>query len=360
MSSSNQVSFGTKMKNYFTAKRIKTAGSKVFATVIFPLLMYAIMAIVCAANGITYNLFSSTSIADIVADTGYMAVVALGIAFQLKYGRYDFTGGAILVVAATVGAMIVFRLNLNMWVLILICIVVGIALSVLNSVVYVFARVPILVCSLAMGYVIEAIGAFISGGESFNITGFQEMNQFGYFPWILLPLALALLLNHLYSHFTIAGRQSRLLQQNQLAAVNIGINERKNVIICYVASGAMFGLAGAIYASQNQIIPNSEPLATVTTLFANIVPSLVGLFLSRFIDDGLGTLIGALTISILYYGLALLGHPNDGLRVICFATFLLIFIFFSGFYDEICKMIKYLIYKIKKKKKQSNLPATET
>lgn len=350
-------SFSTKVKDYFTPKRLKSAGTKVFAAIIFPLLIYILMAIVCASNGITYNLFTSTSIRRILSDTGYMAVVALGIAFQLKYGRYDFTGGAILVVAATVGSMFVFRLGLNMWVMLLICIAMGIALSVLNSLVYVTFRVPILVCSLAMGYVIESLGALISGGESFNILA-NPAAEIGSFPWILLPLALALLLNYAYAHFTTAGRQSMLLQQNQLAAVNIGINEKKNVIICYIVSGAMFGMAGAIYASQNIVAPNSVPLATVTTLFANIVPSLVGLFLSRFIDDGLGTFIGALTISILYYGLTLLGHQNDGIRVICFATFLLIFVFFSGFYDEICKLFKYLIYKIKKRK-QTNLPATE-
>lgn len=352
--SSTSNNFSTKLKDLFTAKNMKTAGSKVFATLIFPLLMYALMAIICAANGITFNIFSMNSIRSIVMNTSYMAVVALGIAFQLKYGRYDFTGGAILVVAATVGALVVFQSfqtsGLAMWVLILICVVIGIVLSVLNALVYVTARVPILVCSLAMGYVIESIGAFVSNGKTYNITGFQNANGFGYFPWILLPLVIALVLNYFYAHFTIAGRQSKLLQQNQLAAVNIGINEKKNVIICYIVSGAMFGLAGAIYASQNQLVPNSQPLATVTTLFANIVPSLVGLFLSRFIDDGLGTLVGALTISILYYGLALLGHPNDGLRVICFAVFLLVFIFFSGFYDQICHFIKYLIYKMRKKK----------
>ncbi len=340
----------------FNKRNAKLAGSKVFATIIFPLIMYAIMAIICAANGITYNLFSFDTIRNIIMNTGYMAVVALGIAFQLKYGRYDFTGGAILVVAATISALIVSQFNLNMWVLIIISVIVGIALSVLNSVVYVFAKVPILVCSLAMGYVIESIGAFVSGGKTINIIGFPDMNGFGYFPWILVPLILALALNFFYGHFTIAGRQSKLLQQNQLAAVNIGINEKKNVIICYVVSGAMFGLAGAIYAAQNQITPTSQPLTTVTTLFANIVPSLVGLFLSRFIDDGLGTFIGALTIAILYYGLSLLGHPNDGIRVICFATFLLIFVFFSGFYDQICHLFKYLLYKLKRKR---NLPATE-
>lgn len=349
--------FGQKMKDYFTPKRFKSAGTKVFAAIIFPLLIYALMAIVCAGSGITFNLFDSTSIRRILTDTGYMAVVALGIAFQLKYGRYDFTGGAILVVAATVGAMMVFRLGLNMWVMLLICIIMGIVLSVLNGLVYVTFRVPILVCSLAMGYVIESIGALISNGESFNILA-NPAAEIGSFPWILVPLALALLLNYGYAHFTTAGRQSMLLQQNQLAAVNIGINEKKNVIYCYIVSGAMFGMAGAIYASQNIMTPNSVPLATVTTLFANIVPSLVGLFLSRFIDDGLGTFIGALTISILYYGLTLLGHYNDGIRVICFATFLLVFVFFSGFYDQICKFFKYLILKMKKKKRD-NLPATE-
>lgn len=75
-------------------------------------------------------------------------------------------------------------------------------------------------------------------------------------------------------------------------------------------------------------------MQTAGTLFSNIIPSLVGLFLSRFIDDTLGTFVGAFTISMLYFGLESMGVLS-GMRTIYYAVFLAAFIFISGFWDQI-------------------------
>lgn len=118
-------------------------------------------------------------------------------------------------------------------------------------------------------------------------------------------------------------------------------------------SGIMFGLAGAIYATQNFLGPITSPLQTTGTLFSNIIPSLFGLFLSRYINDGLGTFIGALTITILYYGLELIG-VKSGMKTLCYACFLAAFILVSGFWDTIVpfigRKIKQIIHKFKPNK----------
>ena len=44
-----------KANKIFNKRNAKLAGSKVFATIIFPLIMYAIMAIICATNGMQYH-----------------------------------------------------------------------------------------------------------------------------------------------------------------------------------------------------------------------------------------------------------------------------------------------------------------
>jgi ribose transport system permease protein len=97
-------------------------------------------------------------------------------------------------------------------------------------------------------------------------------------------------------------------------------------------------------------------LQTSGTLFSNIIPSLVGLFLSRFIDDSLGTLIGALTISLLYYGLESVGILS-GTKTIYYAIFLAVFIFVSGFWDQIInffkKIFKLIVEKTKPKTSQA-------
>lgn len=327
-----------------TKKQIaKKAGKQTAATLTLPVAVYVVLLIVCSARGSGFlNIFTSGAITSILTRTSYMAIVALGIGFQLKFGRFDFSGGAIVVVSATIAGVLVDATGLGIWFLMLTAVLTGVILSVINASVYSWLKIPISVCSLAMAYLFEAIPGVVLGGDTGpNILYRQQYNSLGLFPLILLPLAIALVLYFCYDKFTVAGRQSTLLARNQGAAVNIGINEKKNTIIAYAVSGVLFGLAGAIYATQNTLSVITTPLQTAGTLFSNIIPSLVGLFLSRYIDDTLGTIVGALTISILYYGLESMG-VFSGMRTICYACFLAVFIFVSGFWDQIMAFFKRL------------------
>ena len=328
-------------------QQVKVYGKKVAAVVVLPLLIYLIMLIITAANGKAsgFNIFTGNTFSNIISNTAYMALVALGIGFQLKYGRFDFSGGAIIVVTAIVGAKFAVGTGANLFVTAIICVLMGITLSLLNSLIYVSFRVPISVISLACAYLFESFSGLIIGNDAVPQLAFNESyNVIGKFPLILLPLFLGIALYVVYGHFTVAGKQSKLLRENQKAAVNIGINEKKNTFIAYAVSGAIFGLAGLLYATQNTLGKVTTPLETAGTLFSNIVPSLVGLFLARYIDDSLGTFIGALTITILYYGLDVMS-VGSGLKTVWYSLFLAIFIFVSGFWTQI---INFLFDKVKK------------
>lgn len=338
-----------------TKQTAKTVGKKVTAIFLMPLLVYLVMLIVCGANGTVFNIFSGPAISDILKRTSYMAIVAMGIGFQLKYGRFDFCGGAVIVASATIGGVFINAVGLGYtpvagWlVMLIICVLFAVILSVINALAYGWLRIPISVISLAMAYLFESIpGLVLNGKQGPNISYRTEFNVLGQFPLVLIPLAIAIILYVCYDKFTVHGRQSALLRNNQSAAVNIGINEKKNTVICYIVSGILFGLAGAIYATQNTLEPITSPLGTSGTLFSNIVPSLVGLFLSRYINDSAGTFIGALSITILYYGLELVG-VGGGLKTVCYAAFLTIFIFISGFWDQIWIYLKKLVAMIKAK-----------
>lgn len=330
----------------------KKAGKQTAATLTLPVLVYVILLIICSGRGFGFlNIFTGAAMTSILTDSAYMAIVALGIGFQLKFGRFDFCGGAIVVVSATIGGVVAEACSGGIIVLMLVSVVTGVVLSVINASVYSWLKIPISVCSLAMAYLFESIPGIVLGGDAGpDIMFMSEYNRLGLFPLILVPFAIACVLYFCYDKFTVVGRQSTLLARNQGAAVNIGINEKKNVIVCYVVSGILFGLAGAVYATQNTIAVITTPLQTAGTLFSNIIPSLVGLFLSRFIDDTLGTFVGAFTISLLYFGLESMGVLS-GMRTIYYAVFLALFIFISGFWDQIIAFFKRLFNKIVQKTK---------
>lgn len=319
-------------KKQIAKKAVKQTG----ATLALPVIVYVLLLIISGIGGHGFlNIFSGAALSSILTDAAYMTIVALGIGFQLKFGRFDFSGGALIVVSATIGGVVADACSGGIIVLVIVSVVTAVVLSVINASVYSWLKIPISVVSLAMAYLFEAIPGIVLGGNAGpNIMFMSEYNKLGLFPLIFVPFAVACILYFCYDKFTVVGRQSTLLARNQGAAVNIGINEKKNVIVCYIVSGILFGLAGAVYATQNTLVVITTPLQTAGTLFSNIIPSLVGLFLSRFIDDTLGTFVGAFTISMLYFGLESMGVLS-GMRTIYYAVFLAAFIFISGFWDQI-------------------------
>ncbi len=319
-------------KKQIAKKAVKQTG----ATLALPVIVYVLLLIISGIGGHGFlNIFSGAALSSILTDAAYMTIVALGIGFQLKFGRFDFSGGALIVVSATIGGVVADACSGGIIVLVIVSVVTAVVLSVINASVYSWLKIPISVVSLAMAYLFEAIPGIVLGGDAGpNIMFMSEYNKLGLFPLIFVPFAVACILYFCYDKFTVVGRQSTLLARNQGAAVNIGINEKKNVIVCYIVSGILFGLAGAVYATQNTLVVITTPLQTAGTLFSNIIPSLVGLFLSRFIDDTLGTFVGAFTISMLYFGLESMGVLS-GMRTIYYAVFLAAFIFISGFWDQI-------------------------
>lgn len=324
----------------------KDIAKKITAIFFMPVIIYLLMLIITISNGNSFNMFESTTFLNVMKKTSYMAIIALGIGLQLGYGRFDFSGGAITVIAAMVAARICIELDLGIVPLLLISIVSGILLSLLHSLIYVKFRVPISVISLGTAFLLESFSGFIVDTTiNLRVTSLGKLYD-TYL--VLIPLILAIIVCVVFQKFTTAGKQANLLAKRQSVAVNIGINEKKNTMICYIVSGFIFGCGGAVYAVSNYLDPITAPLSTAGTLFSNIIPSLVGLFLMRFIDGTLGTFIGAFTIQTLYYGLDANGI-SGGVKTICYAVFLAIFIFISGFWDVMIKYISDTFRKIKNK-----------
>ncbi len=90
----------------------------------------------------------------------------------------------------------------------------------------------------------ESLTYILFGGE--GIRGFFSdagLAVFGRVPGVFVPAVLAIAVFVIYNYFTTAGRRGKILSNNQSAGVNIGINENKDVVVSYVFSGLIIGLA---------------------------------------------------------------------------------------------------------------------
>lgn len=304
---------------------IKNIAKRVIGTLALPLLMYFAMMILCYANGKMY--FGTLKMwRTLIVDIAISITCALGIGLQFKCGRFDFSGGAIMLLSAIISGNIAVRAGNNVPLMAVLCVVSCVGLSVLVSLFYVYARVPIIITTIGFALLYESITCLIFGGTGINLIANLSMRVFSTYPTVLVPLLLAIGVYAFYSYFTVTGKQAALLANNQQSAVNIGINERKNVIVSYVFSGLIFGFATMIYIAKANHPAAYTSMLTVGELFSNILPVFIGLMVAQFCGDTIGTIVGSVTLCLLSYALTAVFSSSLGSAIssICMGVFILL------------------------------------
>lgn len=307
---------------------------KIILTLAFPLLMFLAMLLItanspqCYVDG-QFIFLGKVLLTEVLMNSSLSICVALAIWLQLKNGRFDFSGGASMVLAA-IGAGYVGKITGNPFLSFAVAVVLGLVFSIITSCVYVWGRVPIIICTIGMTLLYEAFTYLLFGGEGIRaFYSSTSLSIFGRIPGVFVPASLAIVAFVVYSYFTTAGRRSKILANNQDAGVNIGINEKKDVIISYVFSGLIIGLAAIIYISQNDVTPQSG-LSTSAVLFSYIVPVFMGTFIGLASCDVIGIAMAAIGMEIMNYGLNCLNLGAGGWQQIIFGIFVLGFYTFSA------------------------------
>ncbi len=306
-------------------KNIVSALKRVGGTLMLPAIMYLAMMWLCYANGKMY--FGTDKMwRTLIVDIAISISCAMGIGLQFKNGRFDFSGGAIMLLSAIIAGNIAKNMGNNLTMMVVLCIVCCVGLSLLVALFYVYARVPIIITTIGFALLYEAITCLVFGGTGINIISNMTLRKFATYPAAIWPLVGVIALYAIYSYLTTSGRQATLLANNQQSAVNIGIKENRNVIVSYVFSGLIFGLATVIWIAKAKHDAAYSSMMTVGQLFSNILPVFIGLMLARFCGDTIGIIMGSVTLCLLSYALNAVFASTLGTAIsnICMGTFILV------------------------------------
>lgn len=329
-------------------KQIMTLIKNVIVTIALPGIMFLIMLWISRLNGITY--FGKWPMwRSLIVSCAGMITTAYAIGIQFKSGRFDFSGGGIMLLAAIYAGRISVAHNNSIFLYVGVSLVVCILLSILVAVVYIFGRLPIIIATIGMALVFESITTLIYGGAGINIVANMELKQLATFPMVLIPLGLSIAVYGFYSIFTVVGKQAVLLSFNQQSSVNIGINEKKNIFITYLYSGILYGLATTIYAVSGIHDGAFTSLVTVGSLFSNILPVFIGLMFVKYCGDTIGIIVGSVTLTLMSYGLSAIFSAEMGTAISTIITGIFIFGInvFSAQGSQMLQGMKRLIFRRK-------------
>lgn len=263
----------------------------------------------------------------IVRGSVLTTITAYAIALPLSGGRWDFAPGIIIMLAGIIGSNITIDLGLGPVMLLLITIAVAIVLSLFEGLLYVWIRVPTIIVSLGVVMMYEAISGVVYGGSGTQLFMHANLTIFARSPWIYILLAVVMVLFYYLLGHTKFGYDTRSLSANPRLAVNMGVKEKKNILLTYLVVGALLGISAVINASTVLVSPAGN-LSSTALMFSSMAPVLMGLYLAQFTNLPLGIFAGALGMNSLSYGMVVMGI-NSSLQTVVIGVFIVVFMAYT-------------------------------
>lgn len=309
-----------------------------YLTILFPLIIYIVMYIITHARGVAIFGMNMNMWRTVLVNTARSSVAALALWTQIKNGRFDFSGGATMVLSAILAGNLALQNQWGAGIFLLLCILFSVILSAVTALIYIYGRIPVMICTIGVALLYESFTYLVFNAQGLNILSNTKLTVFGRMPGILVTLAIALGTFLVYSYLTVPGKRAKVLSNNQQVGVNIGINEKKNILQTFLMCGVLLGCAAAIHGSTNMVAPQSG-LDTANTLFSNIIPAYMGMFVGAASVDALGVLFASLGMAILNYGLSCIGLGAGGSQQIILGFFMLGFYAFMAQKDKIVESL---------------------
>jgi len=186
--------------------------------------------------------------------------------------------------------------------------VFGAGVGIVNGLMVTLLRLPPFIATYGMLWTLNGFTYWFMGGDTIHgfSSGFRALGS-GY--WLGVPIPIYLMLGFLlagavFTRYTTLGHDVYAIGANREAARLSGVPVRSRINLVYVLSGAMAGLAAVVYLARlnSAEADIGEPL----TLPAIAAVLIGGTSLFGGVGSLLGTLVGALTLTLVVNGMNLL------------------------------------------------------
>jgi rhamnose transport system permease protein len=202
-------------------------------------------------------LFSGTGWRDLLLTPSLLLILAVGQTVVVITRNVDLSVGSTLGLAAYfTGKLFVDHPGLPIVVVFLAGMLFGAVLGLVNGVLVAWGKVPALVITLGTLYIYR--GAFLTwaGSDRINASdlprGFSDLGtqQVLTIPVLTLIAVLVLVVVGYVLHTARAGRELYAIGSDPDAAHLYGLPVGRRVLLAFVTSGALAGLAGVVYVAR--------------------------------------------------------------------------------------------------------------
>lgn len=259
----------------------------------------------------------ASNLSDILLSTVVIGLLALGATFVIVTGGIDLSVGTGMSLCSVMTGVVLTYLGLPLWAGVVGGIIMGAVIGAVNGFLISFLKIPPFIATLATMLVAQGMALVVSGTKPIyftNTEGFANLALGKPIPGLVITNAVFIffavaVLAGLVMSKTLLGRYTFSIGSNEEATALSGINVRNWKLWIYTAAGAFTGLAGVIIAARLNSAQPGQGMGYELQAIAAVViggTSLVG-------GKGsiVGTVIGALIMSVLTNGLRIISVPQE-------------------------------------------------
>ncbi|MFD0617228.1 ABC transporter permease [Paenibacillus sp. GCM10027629] len=266
------------------------------------------------------NFFVFDNLVGIMLSTAVIGVLALGSTFVIITGGIDLSVGTVMTFSSVMAGVIINFWHVSLPLGVIGGILAGALCGLTSGLMVAKMKIPPFIATLAMMMITKGLSLVISGTKPiyFNdYPNFASISMGKLIPGIpnaiLIFLGLGVIASIILTK-TLIGRYTFALGSNEEATRLSGVNTVRWKIVIYTMTGVFSGIAGILMASR---LNSAQPaLGSGYELDAIAAVVIGGTSLSGGAGSILGTVIGALIMSVLTNGLRILSVAPEWQTVI--------------------------------------------
>lgn len=325
----------------------KKIGKNIIMTVMIPVITFIFFLILCQIMG-KGTFGTAADFQYILYTSVYSCLFALALGINVTSGRFDFSLGATMLLAIIVGGNIAKDYDLGAIGLLAVTLLIGMVIGLVSGTVYVTLGLPPMVSSLGLAIVYEAIAFMANSAKGVKLVGKNDMLIFARMPGALILIVIVLVIMVILWDHSKFGHNRAALAKGQKIATDVGINEKKNALICYIIAGGLLGLAGVVYISKFGSVSPETGLGSSTYFMTAFLPFFIGGAIEKYSSHPIGVYMGAVSQAILVCGLSKIGASSSMQTVINGVVVMAFLIYTSNSYKLAeAKMFKEKLEKAK-------------
>jgi rhamnose transport system permease protein len=261
------------------------------------------------------NFLSGSNIRFILGDATLYALVAIGETFVVLTRNVDLSVGSVVGLSAYVSAnMFQAHPGIAIPVVFLVGIAIGVACGAVTGLITAIGRVPSLVVTLAMLYIIRGVDTIVVGSGQVVANSLPDsfINIFHDtvlgIPVLAIVTAVLVAIAAYYLRSYRSGRELYAIGSDPDAARLAGIPIARRVFFAFVLSGTIAGLGGVFWATQYNTIDATAANGLELQIIAAVVVGGVAIFGGS--GSVVGAALGALLLQTINVALNVLGVPS--------------------------------------------------